>query len=62
MKDLLNLFSESTTEEGESKESYGKAGDEQRRIRGWALMDYFALPEGAVVPLLVEGNYRTINV
>ncbi|KAJ8482133.1 hypothetical protein ONZ51_g5566 [Trametes cubensis] len=29
------------------------------RIRGWALMDYYAEPDyGAVVPLLVECNYR----
>ncbi|KAI0648324.1 PLC-like phosphodiesterase [Trametes meyenii] len=29
------------------------------RIRGWAFMDYFAEPDyGAVVPLLVECNYR----
>ncbi|CDO68891.1 hypothetical protein BN946_scf185000.g34 [Trametes cinnabarina] len=32
---------------------------EDVRIRGWALMDYYAEPDyGAVVPLLVECNYR----
>lgn len=42
------------------------SGDEDRKqgsadvhIRGWAFMDYYVEPEdGAVVPLLVECNYR----
>ncbi|KAF8919261.1 PLC-like phosphodiesterase [Mucidula mucida] len=31
---------------------------EEVRLRGWALMDYFADPEPALVSLLVECNYR----
>ncbi|KAI0637437.1 PLC-like phosphodiesterase [Trametes polyzona] len=37
----------------------GKTAGEDVRIRGWAFMDYYAEPDdGAVVPLLVECNYR----
>ena len=35
-------------------------GDGDARVRGWALLDFYAEPEGAdgVVPLLVECNFR----
>lgn len=31
---------------------------DEPRIRGWVFMDYYSEPENAVVPLLVECNYR----
>lgn len=34
------------------------AGPKPLRIRGWALMDFYEDPENAVVPLLVECNFR----
>ncbi|PSR71198.1 hypothetical protein EW026_g5122 [Hermanssonia centrifuga] len=40
---------------GDNKDS--NAG-KQPRIRGWALMDFYEDPESAVVPLLVECNFR----
>lgn len=42
-----------------SGDGEGKQGSEDVRIRGWVFMDYYVEPEdGAVVPLLVECNYR----
>lgn len=35
----------------------GKA-DRPQRVRGWALMDFYEDPEKAVVPLLIECNFR----
>lgn len=32
--------------------------DGPTRIRGWALMDFYEDPENALVPLLVECNFR----
>ncbi|KAF9265821.1 PLC-like phosphodiesterase [Marasmius fiardii PR-910] len=32
--------------------------EEEPRVRGWALMDYYNNPEHALVPLLVECNFR----
>lgn len=32
--------------------------ESQSPIRGWAFLDYFADPEPALVPLLIECNYR----
>ena len=46
---LLNMFS------GDSKELQGR---QEPRIRGWALMDFYEDPERALVPLLIECNFR----
>ena len=34
------------------------SGNEEPRIRGWVLMDYYDNPEHGVVPLFVECNFR----
>ncbi len=36
----------------------GAADTDDVRIRGWAMMDFFADPDGSVVPLLVECNFH----
>ncbi|KAJ8495569.1 hypothetical protein ONZ45_g12805 [Pleurotus djamor] len=44
-----------------SAEAKGAADDDsltEPRLRGWALMDFYSQPEDAVVPLLVECNFR----
>jgi 1-phosphatidylinositol phosphodiesterase len=43
--------------EEEEQEKGGKLKTEEKRVRGWAFMDYYDSEE-AVVPLLVEGNFR----
>jgi 1-phosphatidylinositol phosphodiesterase len=35
-----------------------REGDNEPRIRGWVLMDFYSEPEDSVVPLLVECNFR----
>ncbi|KAF7790998.1 hypothetical protein EIP86_001957 [Pleurotus ostreatoroseus] len=43
---------------GSDAQGSKKQGRRPRRIRGWALMDFYEDPEKAVVPLLVECNFR----
>ncbi|KAG6813343.1 hypothetical protein H0H92_011891 [Tricholoma furcatifolium] len=35
-----------------------KRGDPSQRIRGWVLLDFYDEPDCALVPLLIECNYR----
>ncbi|KAI0781392.1 PLC-like phosphodiesterase [Trametes elegans] len=55
---------DSTEPRNGNRQDHGENGERQRkvddvRIRGWAFMDFYAEPDdGAVVPLLVECNYR----
>ncbi|KAL0947516.1 hypothetical protein HGRIS_013615 [Hohenbuehelia grisea] len=44
--------------EKEKQDFDGPSGVDDVRIRGWAFMDFYAEPENAVVPLLVECNHR----
>lgn len=36
----------------------GTPESKEPRIRGWALMDFYEDPEKALVPLLIECNFR----
>ena len=44
---------------GDAREREPKGrGIKPLRIRGWALLDFYEDPEKAVVPLLIECNFR----
>lgn len=36
---------------------YEVKDEKVRPVRGWVFMDYFAEPDGGLVPLLVENNF-----
>ncbi|KAI9056956.1 PLC-like phosphodiesterase [Trametes sanguinea] len=51
--------SEKRNKQWRRRHYHERGADEDVRIRGWAFMDYYAEPNyAAVVPLLVECNYR----
>lgn len=41
----------------DGRDSEKQMGEHEPRLRGWALMDFYADPD-ALVPLLVECNFR----
>ncbi|KAG7086491.1 hypothetical protein E1B28_002440 [Marasmius oreades] len=52
-----DLSSSSSTALNDNEKTIS-AQAEEPRLRGWALMDYYNNPEHALVPLLVECNFR----
>lgn len=38
-------------------DSYEARDEKVRPVRGWVFIDYFAEPDGGLVPLLVENNF-----
>lgn len=55
---LLGLLGQGGTDTMSNALNEKAAATDEPRIRGWALMDFFAEPEAALVPLLIECNYR----
>ncbi|KAG6825892.1 hypothetical protein H0H93_016979, partial [Arthromyces matolae] len=53
---LNNLFADTHSVVGQFSEK--EYVEENHRIRGWVLLDFYDEPDSALIPLLVECNYR----
>lgn len=58
VKWLLDLLSGVKAATTAPEETVQKASSNEPRIRGWTLMDFYSDPEPALVPLLIECNFR----